>query len=101
MKIYFDHEKLEAYKKSLAFAEWVQPVLERLPKSAAVYNQLDRARTSIVLNIPEGMGGLLRRTDANSLTSPGVLVWNVPVTLISFLSRSWLPNRNWSKARRC
>jgi four helix bundle protein len=56
MKIYFDHEKLEAYKKALAFAEWVEPVLERLPKSAAVQNQLDRARTSIVLNIPEGNG---------------------------------------------
>ena len=25
MKIYFDHEKLEAYKKSLAFAQWAEP----------------------------------------------------------------------------
>ena len=56
MKIYFDHVKLDAYKKALAFAEWAEPVLERLPKSVAVQNQLDRARTSIVLNIPEGNG---------------------------------------------
>jgi four helix bundle protein len=56
MKTYFDHEKLDAYKKALAFAAWAEPVLERLPKSAAVQNQLDRARTSIVLNIPEGNG---------------------------------------------
>jgi four helix bundle protein len=56
MKIYFDHEKLDAYKKAFAFAEWAEPVLERLPKSVAVQNQLDRARTSIVLNIPEGNG---------------------------------------------
>jgi len=56
MKIYFDHGKLDAYKKALAFAEWAEPVLECLPKSAAVQNQLDRARTSIVLNIPEGNG---------------------------------------------
>ncbi len=56
MKIYFDHEKLEAYRKALAFALWAEPILERLPKSAAVHNQLDRARTSIVLNIPEGNG---------------------------------------------
>ena len=56
MKIYFDHEKLEVYKKALAFAQWVETVLERVPKSAAVHNQLDRARTSIVLNIPEGNG---------------------------------------------
>jgi four helix bundle protein len=56
MKTYFDHEKLDAYKKALAFAAWAEPVLEHLPKSAAVQNQLDRARTSIVLNIPEGNG---------------------------------------------
>src|SRR6516164_9872495 len=56
MKIYSDHEKLDAYQKALAFANWSESVLERVPKSAAVYNQLDRARTSIVLNIPEGNG---------------------------------------------
>ena len=51
MKIFFDHEKLEAYKKALAFAQWTEAVLERIPKSAAVHSQLDRARTSIVLDI--------------------------------------------------
>lgn len=56
MKIYFDHERLEAYKKALSFAQWVEPILERLPKTAAVHNQLDCARTSIALNIPEGNG---------------------------------------------
>jgi four helix bundle protein len=56
MKIYFDHEKLEAYRKAFTFAQWAEPILEHLPKSAAVHNQLDRARTSIVLNIPEGNG---------------------------------------------
>src|SRR5437667_11437436 len=56
MKIFFDHEKLDAYKKALAFAQFAEPVLERIPKSAAVHGQLDRARTSIVLNIPEGNG---------------------------------------------
>ena len=56
MKIYFDHEKLDVYRKALAFAQWAEVILERIPKSAAVHNQLDRARTSIVLNIPEGNG---------------------------------------------
>lgn len=56
MKTYFDHEKLQAYQKALQFAVWAEPVLERVPKSAAIYGQLDRARTSIVLNIPEGNG---------------------------------------------
>lgn len=56
MKIFFDHEKLDVYRKALAFAQWAEVILERVPKSAAVHNQLDRARTSIVLNIPEGNG---------------------------------------------
>ena len=56
MKIYFDHEKLDAYQKALAFATWSETILERTPKSAAVHAQLDRARTSILLNIPEGNG---------------------------------------------
>ena len=54
MKIYFDHEKLQAYQSALQFVRWTQPVLEKLPKSTAVYSQLDRARTSITLNIAEG-----------------------------------------------
>jgi four helix bundle protein len=56
MKFYFDHEKLEVYQEALRFAAWCEPVLERVPKSAAVRDQLDRARTAIVLNIPEGNG---------------------------------------------
>ena len=56
MKIYFDHEKLQAYQKALEFAAWSETILERVPKSTAVHGQLDRARTSIVLNIPEGNG---------------------------------------------
>jgi four helix bundle protein len=56
MKTYFDHEKLDAYKKAIAFAAWSEAILERVPKSSAIYGQLDRARTSIVLNIPEGNG---------------------------------------------
>jgi hypothetical protein len=27
MKIYFDHEKLKAYKKALAFAQWAEAIL--------------------------------------------------------------------------
>jgi four helix bundle protein len=56
MRIYFDHEKLDVYQESLKFAAWCEPLLERGAKGAAVHNQLDRARTSIVLNIPEGNG---------------------------------------------
>src|SRR5688572_30841529 len=52
----FDHEKLEVYRTSLAFTTWLEPLLERVPKSLAVRDQLDRASTSIPLNLAEGNG---------------------------------------------
>jgi four helix bundle protein len=51
-----DHEKLEVYQASLAFIGWLEPLLRRLPKGLAVFDQLDRASTSIPLNIAEGNG---------------------------------------------
>lgn len=56
MKIHFDHEKLQVYQETLLFFAWCEPILERMPKSATLHDQLDRARTSAVLNIPEGNG---------------------------------------------
>ena len=56
MSALFDHEKLNVYCKSLEFITWLTDLLERVPKSAAVYSQLDRASTSIPLNIAEGTG---------------------------------------------
>jgi four helix bundle protein len=51
-----DHEKLEVYQASLAFLIWLEPIVQKLPKSLAVVDQLDRASTSIPLNIAEGNG---------------------------------------------
>jgi len=51
-----DHEKLEVYQASLAFIAWLEPILQKLPKSISVTDQLDRASTSIPLNIAEGNG---------------------------------------------
>jgi four helix bundle protein len=52
----FDHEKLHVYQEALAFVSWAETVLERAKKSSPLYDQLDRARTSILLNIAEGNG---------------------------------------------
>jgi four helix bundle protein len=51
-----DHEKLEVYQASVAFIAWLEPILQKLPKSISVSDQLDRASTSIPLNIGEGNG---------------------------------------------
>lgn len=52
----FDHEKLNVYRDSLAFITWLEPLLQRIPKSVSVRDQLDRASTSISLNLAEGNG---------------------------------------------
>ena len=52
----FDHEKLKVYQKAIAFVSHANEILEGLPKTLAVHGQLDRASTSIPLNIAEGNG---------------------------------------------
>ena len=55
-RIFFDHEKLDVYQESIGFVAWLTPILESLTKSGDVRDQLDRASTSIPLNIAEGNG---------------------------------------------
>jgi len=55
-KRYFDHEKLIVYSKTIEFIAWVTDVLKDVPKTLSVWDQLDRASTSMPLNIAEGTG---------------------------------------------
>jgi four helix bundle protein len=50
----FSHEKLVVYHKAIAFVAWAQPVIESLPGKTSARDQLDRASTSVPLNIAEG-----------------------------------------------
>src|SRR5712691_4808684 len=56
MKIYFDHEKLDVYQEAIAFCGWVGAFIAAISAKAAAKDQLDRASTSIALNIAEGNG---------------------------------------------
>ena len=56
MDTLFDHERLAVYQKSIQFISWTTSVLELIPSSKSVHDQLDRASTSIPLNIAEGNG---------------------------------------------
>jgi four helix bundle protein len=56
MKPFFDHEKRKVYQASLSFNAWVGDLLPTIEQKAAVKDQLDRAATSIPLNIAEGNG---------------------------------------------
>jgi four helix bundle protein len=56
MKTYFDHEKLDVYREAIAFCGWTGELLNAISARAAAKDQLDRASTSIPLNIAEGNG---------------------------------------------
>jgi four helix bundle protein len=56
MKTYFDHKKLDVYRESIASCGWVGELLRQISDKAAAKDQLDRASTSIPLNIAEGNG---------------------------------------------
>ena len=56
MKPYFDHEKLDVYREAIAFCGWTGELLATISAKAAAKDQLDRASTSIPLNIAEGNG---------------------------------------------
>jgi len=52
----FDHEKLNVYQASLTFITWATELISKVDVNAAVKDQLDRASTSVPLNIAEGNG---------------------------------------------
>lgn len=52
----FDHEKLNVYQRSLQFVVWTTELLERIPTRLSAHGQIERASTSIPLNIAEGNG---------------------------------------------
>ena len=56
MSAIFDHDKLQVYQAAVHFVSWSETILQKAPKSLAVSGQLDRASTSIPLNIAEGNG---------------------------------------------
>jgi four helix bundle protein len=56
MRSYFDHEKLKVYQSAIRFITWSTDLLIHVEARAAVKDQLDRASTSVPLNIAEGNG---------------------------------------------
>lgn len=56
MRPSFDHEKLKVYQSAIAFVTWSTDLLTEVGAKAAVKDQLDRASTSVPLNIAEGNG---------------------------------------------
>lgn len=56
MRPSFDHEKLKVYQSAIKFITWSTDLLTQVKAKAAAKDQLDRASTSVALNIAEGNG---------------------------------------------
>ncbi|MGV3720745.1 MAG: four helix bundle protein [Actinomycetota bacterium] len=56
MEYWFDHERLNVYQEAIAFCAWWEGAAVRCRTFSSVREQLDRASTSIPLNIAEGNG---------------------------------------------
>ena len=48
------HENLRVYQVSIQFIAWTQPIIEKMPARISARHQLERASTSIPLNLAEG-----------------------------------------------
>src|SRR5205814_8868452 len=56
MRPYFDHERLKVYQSAIRFVTWSADFLAKVTAKAAAKDHLDRASTSVALNIAEGNG---------------------------------------------
>ena len=61
----FDHEKLDVYDAAVRFVAVADDIVEHLPRGRAyLADQLQRAATSVALNIAEGAGEFSRAEKA-------------------------------------
>src|SRR4051794_15251764 len=53
----FDHERLDVYRQAIDFLALADQLIDSLPRgNSSLADQLQRAATSVVLNIAEGAG---------------------------------------------
>ena len=75
---WFDHEKLEVYRDAIAFVGWLSTVLENAMRLGDVKDQLDRASTSVPLNIAEGNGKYAPKDRCRYFDIAHGSPWNAP-----------------------
>jgi len=55
-ELWFGHEQLDVYREAIGLVAWLSLLMEGTMRIGEVKDQLDRASTSIPLNIAEGNG---------------------------------------------
>jgi hypothetical protein len=101
MPTQFDHERLKVYQEALRFIAWASPIIEELPAKLSARDQLDRASTSIALNLAEGTANDPILTDAVTLTLPAVQGWSALLALMSWWLEKNSPERRPMRAKPC
>jgi four helix bundle protein len=99
MKVYFDHEKLNVYQVSLLFNEWVGQLLPSIEAKAAAKDQLDRAATSIPLNIAEGNGKFSKRDRARFFDIARGSALEAAASLDVLVSRKLMTSTQFTSAK--
>jgi four helix bundle protein len=54
--VWFDHEKLDVYREAISFIAWLTELLDNAGRLGDLKDQLERASSSVPLNIAEGNG---------------------------------------------
>jgi hypothetical protein len=84
---WFDHERLEVYQEAIAFIAWLSAALDLAVRIGDVKDQLDRASTSIPLNIAEGNGKYALKDRCRILISPTAPRSNAPPVWTSWWAK--------------
>ena len=66
---HFDHETLDVYQAGIEFVAKADEIVEQLPRGRAyLADQLERAATSVPLNVAEGAGEFSKKDKARPVT---------------------------------
>ena len=90
---HFNFEKLEAWKKSVDFADKVLELVEDIVtnrKHYRLFEQIDAASTSISMNIAEGKGRFSKKEFVHFLYIARGSLFETVTLLIIFQKRQWI-----------
>ena len=90
----FDFEDFPVYKDAIQFADIINVFLEGIPEkgNSRLIDQLQRASTSIALNIAEGAGRYHKSDKRNYYVIARGSAYECVACLRMFLSRKLVPN---------
>jgi four helix bundle protein len=90
---YFNFEKLEVWKKSVAFADKILELIENLEtdrKHYRLFEQVESATTSVAMNIAEGKGRFSKKEFVHFLYIARGSLFETVTLLIIFQKRQWI-----------